>query len=136
MMAAGIGKLAGDGMNRAKDVQNSTPPSCHTIGVVMSLNGLYAPPALAPTAISKHDRVTKRRLSPPTASTSAHIGSAVVMLPATGKLQKDRKPASQNGARNPKRLLTSQPRYVSHTFRFVIVLMQVIATSRNSIPSA
>ena len=123
MMAAGTTKLTSDGTNSTKKVQNSTMPFCHTIRVVMSPNGLNAPPALAPTTMLIQARVTKRVLSPPTASTTAHISSAVVRLSATGEMKKARMPVSQNSVRKPKPLRTSQERSASNTLRSSMALM-------------
>jgi Na+/H+ antiporter NhaD/arsenite permease-like protein len=67
--------------------------------VVMSPNGLKAPPALAATTILMQAMPTNLGLSAPTASTTAHISSAVVRLSATGEMKKARKPVIQNSFR-------------------------------------
>ncbi len=83
-------------MNRAKNPQKLTIPFCQTINVVISPNGLNAPPALAATTILIQAIETKRVLVPPTASTTAHINNAVVKLSATGEIKKARIPVNQN----------------------------------------
>lgn len=123
MMTAGTRKITTAGMNRAKKVQNSTIPFCQTIIVVISPKGEKAPQALAPTTILMHERVTKRLLSPPTASTTAHIISAVLRLSAIGNMKNARVPVIQNRERKPKPLRTNQTRSASNTRRSFIALM-------------
>ena len=60
MMAAGTSQLTSDGMNSTKNSWNATIPFCHTISVVMSPNGLNAPPALAATTMLMHEMAMKR----------------------------------------------------------------------------
>ena len=92
-------------MNSAKNTQKSTAPLlammffCQTISVVMSPNGLNAPPALAATTILMHASMTNFLLPPPTAITTAAISSAVVRLSAIGEMQKANRPVTQNNAR-------------------------------------
>ena len=86
-------------MKSRKKVWNGTIPFCQTIRVVMSPNGLKAPPALAAMTMLMQPRATKRGLSAPTAITTAHINNAVVRLSATGEMKKARKPVIQNSLR-------------------------------------
>ena len=60
IIAAGTRKLTTDGTKRARNVQKSTSPRCQTINVVMSPNGLNAPPAFAATTILIQATATKR----------------------------------------------------------------------------
>ena len=123
MIAAGITKFINDGIKRAKNVPKSTMPFCHTIRVVISPNGLNAPPAFAPTTMLIQARLTKRVLSPPTESTTAHISSAVVRLSAMGEMKNARKPVSQNNLRRLKPFRTNHNRNASNTFLSSIALM-------------
>ena len=61
-------------------------PFCHTIKVVMSPNGLNAPPAFAATTMLMQESATKRGASRPSAIATAHMTSAVVRLSATGEM--------------------------------------------------
>ena len=129
MMTAGTSQLTREGMKRWKKDQKSTGPMavsisfCHTIRVVMSPNGLKAPPALAATTMLIQASSTKRWLSPPTASTTAHISKAVVRLSAMGEMKKASRPVIQNRLRKPKPLRTSQVRRASNTRRSSMALM-------------
>ena len=123
MITAGSAKLTSEGMNRTKNVANSTSPFCHTIRVVISPNGLKAPPAFAATTILIHAIETKRVLSPPTAMTTAHISSAVVRLSAIGEMKNASIPVSQKRLRKPKPLLTRRERSASKTWRSCMALM-------------
>ena len=51
IIAAGNKKLISEGINNEKKPKKPTLPDCQTISVVMSPNGLNAPPALAATTI-------------------------------------------------------------------------------------
>ena len=83
-------------MNRLKKVKKSTIPACQTIKVVMSPNGLKAPPALAATTILIHP-IAKNLLFPfPQASKTEHITSAVVKLSAIGDKKNVITPVSKN----------------------------------------
>ena len=88
-----------EGSNSWKKSWNGSMPFCQTISVVMSPNGLNAPPALAPTTILIQDRDTNLALSRPTAITTAHMIRAVVRLSATGDRQNARIPVIQNRRR-------------------------------------
>ena len=96
IIAAGIRKLTTDGRNRLKKVAKSIRPFCHTIRVVISPNGLKAPPAFAATTMLIQAIPIKAGLSAPTAITTAHIISAVVKLSATGEIKNARIPVNQN----------------------------------------
>ena len=72
---------------------------CHTISVVISPNGLNAPPALAATTILMQESMTNFLLPPPTAMTTAAISNAVVRLSAIGEIKKASRPVTQNSAR-------------------------------------
>lgn len=52
-MAAGMTRLIRDGMNSVKNPRKETMPFCQTIRVVISPNGLNAPPALTATRQSR-----------------------------------------------------------------------------------
>ena len=98
-MTAGTSQFTTDGTNRAKKSPNASLPSCQTINVVMSPNGLKAPPALAATTVETAVMVTKRGLSRPKARTTAPITSAVVRLSSTADRKKAKIPVSQNSRR-------------------------------------
>ena len=98
IIKAGITKLTTDGKNNAKNSVNSRIPFCQTIKVVMSPNGLNAPPAFAPTTMLTQLMATNLGSSLPTANTTAHIISAVVKLSAIGEIKKAKIPVSQNSA--------------------------------------
>ena len=95
IIAAGMRKLMSAGMNKAKNPKNSTLPDCQTISVVISPNGLNAPPALAATTILINAKDTNFGLSDPTANTTAPINKAVVKLSATGEIKKAKNPEIQ-----------------------------------------
>ena len=97
-------------------------PRCHTISVVMSPNGLNAPPAFAATTMLTHARLMKRVLPLPTASTTAHITSAVVRLSMIGDRKKLMTPVIQNSWRYVKPCRTSHDRSASNTLRSLIEL--------------
>ena len=59
---AGTRKLTALGRNSSRNVAKSTTPRCQTISVVMSPNGLKAPPALAATTILMQAMPIKRGL--------------------------------------------------------------------------
>ncbi len=99
MMVAGINQFTSDGRNRWKNPQKSMIPRCHTIRVVMSPKGLNAPPALAATTMLMQASETNLGLSRPTASTTAHITSAVVRLSMIGDRQNASTPVVQNSCR-------------------------------------
>jgi hypothetical protein len=99
MIKAGTMKFTTDGTNSRKKSANATSPFCHTIRVVMSPNGLNAPPALAATTMLTQDSATKPGISRPSAMTTAHITSAVVRLSAKGEITKASPPVAQNNAR-------------------------------------
>ncbi len=71
MIAAGTTQFTTDGTNRSKNSKNDSLPFCHTISVVMSPNGLNAPPALAATTtetqVNSHEFrvVTTQAPAPP-----------------------------------------------------------------------
>ncbi len=119
-----------------KKPKKSITPFCQTIRVVISPNGLNAPPALAATTMLIHASATNFLCPTPTAITTAHISNAVVKLSAIGEMKKDRTPVIQKTFRKLKLRATSQARRYSNTFRSVIVLMKVIATKRNIKSSA
>ena len=96
---AGTIKFTTDGRNKAKNSKNVAWPLCQTIRVVMSPNGLKAPPALAATTILMQPRATNFGLSEPTANTTAPINSAVVKLSAIGERKKANTPVIQNSFR-------------------------------------
>ena len=60
MMAAGTSQLTSDGISSTKNSSNAMMPFCQTISVVMSPNGLIAPPALAATTILTQLTATNR----------------------------------------------------------------------------
>ena len=122
MMVAGTRKFSVEGRNSAKKVQKSTTPFCQTIRVVISPKGENAPPALAATTMLIQARVTKRLLSPPTDSTTAHMSSAVVRLSSTAERKNATTPVIQNSCRKDKPRLTSSARRASNTLRSVIAL--------------
>ena len=99
MHSAGTSQFASDGRNSAKNAANGTLPACQTISVVMSPNGLNAPPAFAATTMLMQARATNFGSSRPTASTTAHITSAVVRLSISGDRQNASAPVVQNSAR-------------------------------------
>ena len=94
--SAGTIKLATDGRNSVKKSKNSTLPACHTIRVVISPNGLKAPPAFAATTTLIRAGTVKRVSSLPTDMMTVPITSAVVRLSATGEIKKARIPVVQN----------------------------------------
>ena len=102
IIAAGIRKLTADGTNSVKNSVNPKTPFCQTIKVVMSPNGLKAPPAFAATTILMQAGPINRGLLPPTAITTAHIKSAVVKLSAIGEIKNARMPVNQNSDRRPR----------------------------------
>ncbi|SFV87582.1 hypothetical protein MNB_SUP05-SYMBIONT-5-1196 [hydrothermal vent metagenome] len=114
---AGTTKLINDGTNNTKNSKNSTVPFCHTISVVISPNGLNAPPAFAATTILTKAIEIKRTLLPPTAITTAPIIRAVVKLSAIGEIKNAKKPVSQNNCLNENPLLTNQTFNDSKTSR-------------------
>ena len=66
MSTAGTTKFTTDGTNSRKKSAKPTSPFCHTIKVVMSPNGLNAPPAFAATTMLMQASATKRGASRPT----------------------------------------------------------------------
>ena len=76
------------GKNILKKVKNSTIPACQTINVVMSPNGLKAPPALAATTIFIQPIEINLEFPFPQAITTEHITRAVVKLSAIGERKK------------------------------------------------
>ena len=98
IIRAGTKKLTSDGINKFRNSPNSRIPFCHTINVVMSPNGLKAPPALAATTMLMQARLTNLGLPLPTARTTAHIINAVVRLSAIGDIKKAKRPVIQNRA--------------------------------------
>jgi hypothetical protein len=102
---AGTNQLTKAGMNKLKKVQKVMRPLlacmffCQTIKVVMSPNGLNAPPAFAATTKLMQASKTNFVLLPPTANTTAPISKAVVRLSAIGDMKKASKPVTQNKAR-------------------------------------
>ena len=106
-------------------------PACQTISVVISPNGLNAPPAFAATTTLTHPMTTKRRFRPPTAMTTVAISKAVVRLSATGDRMKDSTPVAQKSFLSDMRWRNNHARNVSKIPRSSMVLMYVIAASRN-----
>ena len=88
----------------------------------MSPKGLKAPPAFAATTILTQAMPIKRGLPRPTASTTAHITSAVVRLSMIGDRKKLMTPVIQKSWRKLKPLRTSQERSASKTRRSLIEL--------------
>ena len=80
-------------------MRKSTTPRCHTISVVMSPNGLKAPPALAATTMLTQPMLTNFGASRPTARITAHISSAVVRLSKAADRKKLSTPVIQNRLR-------------------------------------
>ena len=97
--AAGTSKLTTDGTKRRKKSKKSTTPACQTISVVMSPNGLNAPPAFAATTMLMKAIATKRGLPPPTAITTAPMTSAVVRLSRHRREEEREQPVTQNSWR-------------------------------------
>ena len=87
MQKAGIIKLITAGKNNLKKSANCNLLLCHTIKVVISPNGLNAPPALAATTILIQAQQINFLLSGATAITIADISNAVVKLSATGEIK-------------------------------------------------
>ena len=104
--------------------------------VVISPKGLKAPPAFAATTIFIHASATNFVCPTPTAITTAHISNAVVKLSAIGEIKKERTPVIRKTFLKLKLRATSQARRYSNTFRSVMVLIKVIATSKNMKSSA
>ncbi len=125
-----------DGTSSAKNSANCTCPFCQTISVVMSPNGLKAPPALAATTILIQARAMKRWSLPPTDITTVDINNAVARLSATGDIKKAIPPVIQNICRRENPWLTSQARSTSKIPRSSMVLMKVMAANRNRNSSA
>ena len=123
MITAGIKKLTAEGTNNAKKVVNSTMPFCQTISVVISPNGLNAPPALAATTMLIQANAINFVFLPPTFMTIAHINNAVVKLSAIGEMKKARIPVNQKIKRNVKPLLTIHARRESNNLRSSIALI-------------
>ena len=99
MIAAGMTAFIKAGRNNVRKAWNGTTPFCQTIRVVMSPNGLKAPPALAATTILMQDNATNLGAAVPAAMDTADITSAVVRLSANGEITNDKPPVSQNSLR-------------------------------------
>ena len=95
MISAGTKKFTNEGRNKAKNSENLITPFCQTIKVVMSPNGLNAPPALAATTTLMQERVTNFDSPLATAMITAHMTKAVVKLSATGEIKKAHSPVNQ-----------------------------------------
>ena len=95
IMIAGTNQFTREGTNKTKNCKNSTCPFCQTIKVVISPNGLNAPPALAAITIFIQPITTNARLSAATAITTVAISSAVVKLSAIGDKQNEITPVIQ-----------------------------------------
>src|SRR6185503_11222273 len=134
--AAGTSQLMREGTNSAKKSPNSTTPYCQTISVVMSPKGLNVPPALAATTTLMQAAAMNRPLLAPIAMTTAPITSAVVKLSATGEMKNASMPVSQNTAWRDNPLEIKRARKASKMLRSLIVLMNVMADSRNNSSSA
>ena len=110
--------------------------ACHAMSVVMSPNGLKAPPALAATTTLMQATTTNFGRSRPTASATAPMIRAVVRLSAIGEMTNASPPVIQKIARRLKPRLASHARRAAKTPRSPSVFTKVIAASRNSISSA
>ena len=95
MITAGINQLTTEGMIKAKNVAKGTTPFCQTIKVVISPNGLNAPPALAATTILIQASAINLVFVPPTAIATVDINNAVVRLSAIGDKRKEITPVIQ-----------------------------------------
>ena len=85
-------------------------------------DGEKTPPALAATTMLMHASATKRGSSRPTASTTAHITSAVVRLSISGDRKNASAPVAQNSARYPSPLRSNHTRRASNRPRSLIAL--------------
>src|SRR5688572_3536121 len=117
MQAAGTNQLTAEGMNNAKNSKNPRISFCHTMSVVMSPNGLNAPPAFAATTTLIQAGAVNSALPRPTVTTTAPITNAVVRLSSTGDRKNAIAPVVQNTARNDKPRATSHVRSAANTFR-------------------
>src|SRR3954469_20281857 len=102
-MSAGTSQLTTDGTTNGKKPVNGTLPACQTMSVVMSPNGLNAPPALAATTILIQAGTTNAGLPRPMVNATAPITRAVVRLSRMGDITNAMQPVIQNTARNDSR---------------------------------
>ena len=123
MITAGIIQLTIEGITKAKKVVKGITPFCQTIKVVISPNGLNAPPAFAATTILIQAIAINLIFVPPTAIATVDINNAVVKLSAIGDNKNDNTPVIQNILRKEKPRETNQARNASNTLRSAMVLM-------------
>ena len=120
--AAGMSQFTREGKKRTRNCSNGTTPFCHTMSVVMSPNGLKAPPALAATTMLIQAAAMKRLCPGPAAMATAPMTSAVVRLSAMGERKKAKRPVHQKMARRENPAAQSQARSASKTWRSSRVL--------------
>ena len=82
--------------NSARKSTNSPLPAVHTISVVMSPNGLHAPPALAATTTLMPLGTRKALFLLSMVSKTVDKIKAVVRLSATGEMKNASRPVIQN----------------------------------------
>ena len=103
-------------------MKKSTFSFCHTMSVVMSPNGLNAPPAFAAITTLMQPSPMNRDCPTPAAMSTAHMSRAVVRLSANGEITNDNPPVIQKMAVAPKPRRTIQARRLSNTPRSSIEL--------------
>ena len=136
MSAAGTSQLIKDGMNSGKKSANGTSPFCQTISVVMSPNGLNAPPAFAATTMLMQATETNFGFFSPIAITTAPITSAVVKLSATGEMTEGQAARHPEEGTEGEASVEQPDSRALKTPRSSIVLTKVIATIKNKKISA
>ena len=120
-------------MKRSKNSWNLTRSACQTIKVVISPNGLHAPPAFAATTIFTQPTATTCGLSFATATNTAAINRAVVRLSAIGEIKNANTPVIQKIQYSDKPFETNQARNAPNKLRSSKVFTKVIAANKNSI---
>mmetsp|Transcript_47227 Transcript_47227/g.75623 ORF Transcript_47227/g.75623 Transcript_47227/m.75623 type:complete len:251 (+) Transcript_47227:105-857(+) len=128
---AGTSQFTADGMSSLGNSSSCSFPFCHTMRVVRSPKGEKAPPALAATTMFTQHIATYSCSPWPRLETTAPISTAVVRLSAMGESQKAIRPVIQKHERYENPPSTSHMRMRANTLSCCMVLMNVMAHSKN-----